>query len=285
MAKSLCIIHANCQGDGLKQLLAHTPQFSQKFEIVKYTNFLKEKIPLAQLKTCKLFLYQHIGDHWGESASHRLLQNIPHDAIRISIPNMFFNGYWPLHTSETFMAFGDMLLEHLASKGLSCAEVNHLYLRTKLSKLYDFDALYKVSRDKEEVKEQYQDIKSLHIIDNDWRDEQLFFTVNHPMPRLSFHVAQGVLTLLGLGALPVSTQHAFVAEEDEFEQPIHPQVAAHFGLPFVTAQRQYPVFGQRLTFEQYINAYVSCRLQEGENKIDDFVVYLHLLAKKMQKND
>ncbi len=285
MAKSLCIIHANCQGDSLRQLLLSSPSFAQLFRVEKYTNYLEHDIPAISMDQCALFLYQHIGDHWGENASRVLLQRVSQHAQTIAIPNMFFNGYWPLYTRNTFMAFGDMFLEDLAKKNLKPAEIKHLYLKGNMISLYDFDALYKSCRDREVEKEKFQDIKCLHTIDEFWKKEQLFYTLNHPMPRLSLYVADSVLQILGLAPLSAQVRTAFAAQCEEFEQPIHPRVGEYFHLPFATPQRLYEVFGQKMTFEQYVTAYISCRLQEGEHRVNDFVVYLHLLKQKLQKNE
>ena len=280
MASPLCIIHANCQGDTLHHLLAATPAFAHAFEIKKYTNYLRDEIPLDDFERCGLFLYQRLGDTWGEHATPALLARLPRQAQALQIPNMFFNGYWPLWTNNTHMAYGDMLLEHLADLGLSASEILRVYLQGKISAMYDFAALMAASRQKEEAKEQGCLIQTLPLIDELWRREQLFYTVNHPGPRLSLLVADGVLRALGLGSVPMEVRRAFRALRDEFEQPLHPQVGRALGLPFATEQRLYAVHGSRMNFAQYAAAYVQCRLQEGKDAVQDFVVYLHLLAEQ-----
>ncbi len=281
--KELCIIHANCQGDNLHFLLSATPSFAQKFTIVKYTNHLRDKLDEKLLEKCSLFLYQHLELHWETLASERILQKIPPHAQRLRIPNMFFNGYWPLWTNKTSMAYGDMLLEDLYQRGLSFNEILHLYTRGRLEVKYDLDALRLASRQKEQKKEEGLLFPTLPLIDTYWRDEQLFYTVNHPAPRLSLFVADSVLEYIGLGAVPANIRQLFSQQEDEFIQPIHPQVGEKFNLPFATAERIYPVYGQGMTFQQYIAAYVNCRLQSGPEAITDFVVYLHLLTERAKK--
>ncbi len=280
MSKQLCILHANCQGDSVKQLLLNTPAFSNLFYIEKYTNYLHEDIPAKSLNNCSLFIYQQLSARWGEHATYALLQKLPPNTPTICIPNMFFNGYWPLWTNKTHMAYGNMLIEHLAESGLGIAEILHIYLHGDIKAKYDLDCLVKLSRDREIEKEKHSSIKTLDIIDSFWREEQLFHTVNHPGPRLMLHVVSGILEQLGLGKIPSLICNAYFALENEFTQPIHPQVANLFHLPFVTKNKLYNVYGQKLTFEQYATAYVNCRMQQGPNIIDDFIVYLHLLAQK-----
>ncbi len=297
MGKSLCIIHANCQGDSLKSLLASTDAFSRKYTIEKYTNYLQEDVPVNSLENCALFLYQEIGPQWGEQATEALLQKLPAHCQCVQIPNMFFNGYWPLWTNKTHMAYGDMLLEHLCQGGLSARDILYIYLNGNLTSKYNLNALYDASRKKEEAKEtrllsaflpepkNHLKISSLHIIDEYWREEQLFYTVNHPRPRLLLYVANTILQNLHLQEVPATVSKAFSSLKEEFEQPIHPQVGKAFALPFVTEQRLYTVYGQQMTFAQYAHAYIQCRLQTGEQSIKDFVVYLHLLAQKASTHE
>ena len=241
MSRSLCIIHANCQGDALNMLLSSTPAFSSLFEIKKYTNYLSEDIAPEDFARCALLLYQELGAAWKEHASHALLERLSPHAAALKIPNMFFNGYWPLWTNKTHMAFGDQLLEHLAERGCSQEEMLHVCLRGQLAEKYDLTALFQASQAHEAGKERGQVVDTLPLVQEHWRSEQLFYTVNHPCPRLLLHVADGVLNALGLGRVPQQVRLAFSSLPEEFEQPIHPQVGAYFGLPFAGPQRRYRI--------------------------------------------
>ena len=112
--QELCLIHANCQGDPLAWLLAATPEFAVRYEVRRYTNFERELIPPEELARCTLFIYQHLGEHWDEHASDRLLARVAPGALRCCIPNMLFKGYWPFWTNRSSMDFGDTFLDHPA---------------------------------------------------------------------------------------------------------------------------------------------------------------------------
>ncbi len=283
MPKKLCIIHANCQGDTLKFLLESCPSFYSEYTIKKYTNYLQEHIAAEELESCQLFLYQHLGQQWHEAASANLLHKLPSSAHTLCIPNMFFNGYWPLWTNNTFMAYGDMLLEDLCTKELSPAEILHLYMKSRMYSTYDFEALRLQSLTKERIKETYSPITTLDFIEEHWRNKQLFHTVNHPAPPLSLYVADKILAQLGHSPVPLATRQQLLAHEEEFILPIHSSVAAQYDLAFAPPTRLYPVYGQSLSMQSYAAAYIQCRLQKGADAIKDFVVYLHLLAQGAQK--
>lgn len=283
MLKQLCLLHANCQGDVLHALLAGTPDFARHFDIRKYTNYLCEPIPHDELARCAVLLYQELDDKWGENASAVLRARLPQHALALKIPNMFFNGYWPLWTNATHMAYGDMLLEALAERVPDPAAVLRVCLQGDMAAKYDLPGLVAASQEREEAKEAGQVVTTLPLIREHWRTEQLFHTVNHPGPRLLLHVADGVLAALGFGPVPQSLRAALYAQQEDFEQPIHPQVGAFFGLPFALPERRYRVYGQHMTYAQYAAAYAACRLQKGEDAVTDFVVYLHLMAQQQQQ--
>ena len=260
MAKTLCILHANCQGDALRPLLENTPAFARHFEIRQFCNFTREEVPDRDLAACGLLLHQRLAPHWGEISTDRLLPRLGPDAQAIILPNLFFEGYWPVWTNAfTGIDFADSLLEKLLGAGLSPADALRLYLKGDPALLGDVEAVAEDSLAREEAKEADDPIRTTHILRERWREEQLFLTVNHPGRALVFHVAEELLRLLGLGPLPESVRRAYVHPQDEFWLPLHPALGPRLGLSFASRERRYPVFGASLTHQEYISAYLSCR--------------------------
>ncbi len=295
--RSLCLIHANCQGDPLAQLLAAAPQFAERYEIRRYTNYLRERVPPAELSGCGLFLYQHLGEKWDDHASDKLLSMVNPAAQVLRLPNMLFTGYWPFWTHKSSMDFGDAFLDRLVSMGLGMAEILHVYLHGDIAAKYDLDAMLRASLDVERDKERGAGVGSgrirgdgaaagpvaggipavvaptVELVESLWKQERLFATINHPNRRLVLHVAEGVLAALGMDPLPPAARNGFTDPYPEFELPIHPQVAAHHGLAFGGPDAAYNIYGRRMTFEEYARRYADCRLRG----IDNFIGYLQLV--------
>lgn len=260
MAKSLCILHANCQGDALRPLLENTPPFARHFEIRQLCNYTREEVADRDLATCGLFLHQRLAPRWGEIATERLLPRLGPDAQAIILPNLFFKGYWPFWTNAfKGIDFADSLLEKLLAAGLSPEDALRLYLKGDPALLGDVEAVAEDSLAREEAKEADDPIRTAHILRERWREEQLFLTVNHPGHVLLFHVAEELLRLLGLGPLPESVRKAYVHPQEEFWLPLHPALGPRLGLGFASRERRYPVFGASLTHQEYTAAYLSCR--------------------------
>ena len=275
MNKELCIIHANCQADPMLELLLRHPLFCRRFVVEKYTNYRREKIDPARLAACDVFMYQHLGDKWGEHASTHLLNLVNPKALALRLPNMLFKGYWPFWTNRSPSDFGDSFLDRLLDMGLGKREILHLYLHSDITRKFDLTAMFEesiaIERDKEKgCVASYVDLMLHHF-----RQEQLFGTINHPRPRLLWHMTQGVLAALDLPALPGADSQAYAQFADpyaEFALPIHPQVAAFHNLVFAGANTRYEVFGKQKTFAEYVNNYVDCRL----HGLASFVGYLQV---------
>lgn len=272
-AKKLCVVHANCQGDPLRALLSLHPQFGREYDIAKYTNYLREDIPAEQLEACDLFLYQPLGEQWNDHASDALLRKVSPTAVSMAIPNMLFKGYWPFWTNRSPMDYGDAMLDHMIDMGLEKKEILYLCLHTDLTRKYDLDAMLAESLAVERAKEHGCVVHTVDMVQELWKHEKLFNTINHPNRRLVLHVANGVLDALGMTPVPDVVSAAFTDPYPEFELPLHPQVAAYHGLDFGGPQTRYAVYGTPRTYEEYVSRYVDCRLLG----VESFIAYLHVV--------
>lgn len=275
MGKQLCIIHANCQGDALAPLLEASEDFKSKFEIRHYVNYKKTELAAEDLKRCGLFLHQYLGPSWGGISTESLLPLLPAQAQTILIPNFFFKGYWPFWTNKiTDIEFADSLLESLLQKKLPAEAVLALYLKAPNSLLGDVEAEALASLAKEREKEQFSEIKYVNLLEENWRNRQLFLTVNHPGVELLAHAVRQILQMLGLNSFSAQALQNFRHPQDEFWLPIHPLVGQKLKLPFAAPDRQYNCFGMNLTHKEYIMRYLACR----EHGIKDLTGVLKGLA-------
>jgi len=269
----LAILHANCQGQPLACALAASPEFARAYSTRVMLNYTREPVQQEELDTCGLFLYQYLGPEWGELSSAALLARLPAGCQHLCIPNMFFRGMWPLWNGAPGFDYRDTLLDHLLGMGLPGRDILHLYLNTSLAKKFDLDMLLAETTARERERETHTPVKYLDYVLEHWRSRPLFFTVNHPGPELLQLAATGILRHLGMN--PPGTQPTLELEGyySAFELPVHPQVAAHYGLNYGVPGSLYRMYsGTAKTFAEYAAAYVECRLAG----IDDFISYLHL---------
>lgn len=272
--KKLCIVHANCQGEPLVDFLRRVPGFGQEHEVQLYTNYIHEPIPDEAMARCDVFLYQHLADaaRWGELTSERLLGRLPGTARTLAIPSMFFRGYWPFWQGDTNFGFKDEVLERLLATGLPRSEVLRVYLRGKVVPGPEVEERTMRSLAHERCKESYTPIKYVDMIEAYFREELLFSQVNHPCGRLLCHVGREVLRLLDVPEPQGGVEACMGELYPEFVMPIHPAVAAHWGLSFADETTEYPVFGRQKSFARYAADYAEAR----RLGIDDLLSYLRL---------
>ncbi|MDR1659211.1 MAG: hypothetical protein LBR94_02575 [Desulfovibrio sp.] len=276
MPRTLCLLHANCQGEALRPLLENTPAFARLFRLRGYTNYTREAIGRKDLRGCGLFLYQRLGAHWGDLSTERLLSRLSPDCRRIEIPNFFFKGYWPFWThAQKSIDFADSLLDELLARGLAPHEALRLYLRAGPRLLGDAAAVAEESLREAEKREAACPVRYGPLLRERWREEQMFLTINHPGEGLLFHLADGLLRLLGLGGLPETARRAYRHPHGEFWLPIHPALGGLLGLPFARRERRYPVFAASLTHQEYTSCYLACRSRGVKN----LVVFLRNLPR------
>jgi hypothetical protein len=108
------------------------------------------------------------------------------------------------------------------------------------------------------------------LIEERFGREPLFNTVNHPGPMLMDHAARGVLRELGLPEPDADGLAALGDPFPDFEQPVHPSVAAFFGWDFAGPDREYAVYGRKMSFAVWTAHYVHAR-QHG---VTDFIGFL-----------
>lgn len=273
MGKDICIIHANCQGEPLLERLLLCPGFAERYDCTIVTNYVREPMP-ETLEKASLLLYQHLGESWGELASDAVRSRLPKGARALCIPNMVFLGYWPLWDSAPGFDYRDKRLDQLLDMGLPDEEILTLFLRQPLRKHHDLDALLEETFRRETERESHTPVKYLNFIHKHWRERRLFNTVNHPGAELMALAARGVLTQLGLALPSMEAMLALGEPFPEFEQPVHPLVAAHYGLEFAGPDTRYHVYGKDMTFATYAAHYIDCR----RNGITDFIAYLRVRA-------
>lgn len=260
-----CVMHANCQGHPMQLILARSSQFSHYWQSIEYfVNYRKTPIPDAVLEDCDLFLYQQLNEKWEDLASEKIISRLPKHAKAVSIPNILFRGYWPLIAGESAKeGWTDIFINTLLEKGLQTEEIVYMLIHTNLSKHYDFDSFRKKTIEMES-KKTYVGLKNIaDFIEENWKKEQLFTTPSHPCTKTILFSGNEILKALELNPISMkdeSVQKLYCATE--FFLPIHPFIGTHYNLPFVSKDKKYPVYGDMLTYTEYIIRYLECK-REG----------------------
>lgn len=266
--KNLVVLHANCQGEMLVDLLMQHAFFSKQYACILYTNYIKEHVPPEQLEKCSVFIYQHLQDNWGDIASKRLLTYVKPQCLTLSIPSFYNRMYWPLFSGGPEHEFRDKFLDELLLRGLSREELMLVAPRPRLMERYALDDILAASLNHEKGKQERTQVPYLDAMLSRWKSEWLFHTPNHPAKPLLLLVANEILGRLGFSVLTEEQTAPLDAYYTALQQPIHPGVALHFGLEFIVPNQTYNVYGMKMTYGQYAGVYMDYRASGIKNFID-----------------
>lgn len=270
MRKELLIIHANCQGEILRQLLQSHQQISDAYECLLVTNYIREPVPLDELSRCSVFLYQYLGKNWGDLASEMLLGHLNKKCAAICIPSYYWPVYWPLQQHAGHYVLRDRLLEELWARNLTREEFVYLATSPGLLKSYDICGIVEKSLAHEQAKEARTSFPYLDRILAGHEKHPLFYTFNHPGEEIMLFTANEILDRLGLERLRRDEIPALETYYTALELPVHPGAAEAFNLSWAGPDTRYAVYGQQATYAQFAWLYAEYR-QSG---IDNFVEFM-----------
>jgi hypothetical protein len=110
------------------------------------------------------------------------------------------------------------------------------------------------------------DIPVADFIERHYKDEWLFYTVNHPAPSVIRHLAIAILAKLGMKAEQISG----IALDSMFTRqihPIYPSVIQYLNLTFIDREdSRFTMNSGPLSFAEYIDRHANilrARLNQG----------------------
>ncbi len=200
------------------------------------------------------------------------------DACVIRVPNLTLAALWPLirfdprDRREVLSAYRlpqtDRLALDIMRRTSDPGERRARYFATDIRSVVDLDRLHEMHVAQMRESERTCDVKLADSILERFQKERLFYVTHHPTSVLLVTLAQRILRHPSFSALvgeaSVREADTLVAESilrcEPFgheEVPIHPQVARHFGLEWWRPDLTYRLDGRDLTFESWIDWYMS----------------------------
>tara|TARA_R110001583_G_scaffold39556_2_gene126515 strand:+ start:4958 stop:5860 length:903 start_codon:yes stop_codon:yes gene_type:complete len=251
-------IYGNCQALPIAQIIMNHPKFSVQFE---YVSFDKPVFMLGNndiesvhkiVADVDVFIHQDISEIFSPELSSAHLRSLTKDScICISIPSLYFTGYYPETTYlrntpkalNRFSEYHDLniLLYHL---GISENPINGY----EAEDLYDPQLIIDNADDsiaELQHREKQLDTKSSEFIAENWKDDILFHSFNHPSRKVLLHIINQIISILEIDneTIPGAYEHL-----GETRLPIYKSVR--------TILRKNPEFlkisGTKMSFSEYI---------------------------------
>ena len=212
------MIYGNCQAIPLRQILSRSKSFSSKFELVGLhlkpvhllTNEDWDELK-SLLESVDLFIYQNAAERFGIFGTNNLLTYLKPSCIKLAYPSLFFKGYNPetvflsnvnfrpnrfvnyddLNFVRVYITYGisgiAIMRKHVCAPDFYDEEFFHHNFRESIGELQKREGICNV-------------IIS-DFIENNWRSQRLFFSVNHPSNIVLNELANRILKYLAMPCL------------------------------------------------------------------------------------
>lgn len=285
------VIYANCQSAAIGKMLNENEIFSHNYEwcIIPPVQNIKSKKQIEYLikivRDTDVFIYQHVNNkHFpNETKTEYLLTLLKKNAIKISFPSLYFNGYFP-HLGTMKGKTGPLNLVHDYNivycfiKDLSVVQIQELINK---SDFYPKEISIKLSEESIKelaLRENNTDIKVSSFIKNNYKKERLFNQFNHPRRLVFEFVAKEILGRLGILHADFSSSKEYI--KGVFS-PIYPSIMSNLELNFSEVNALYSNGAESLTQEEVINKFFDLYktmdkevLMQMVKEIKPFVIHL-----------
>jgi hypothetical protein len=207
------VLYANCQGHGIRQILACHPEMSKDYDLHNatvlgnYTYMNTETdLPIDVLKNADLLIYQPISSDRGKYSSQHLKKMLKPGCKTESFVYLYNYSFWETlvfadgdYDIGTFgMKYASLNHEPITSlrdAGLSWDEIQNRIINNTLD--WKFKERYEKTQSVLREKEAQCSVKVADFIDFYHKDKLLFYSQNHPTMFLLVYVAKQILTNLG----------------------------------------------------------------------------------------
>ena len=197
------------------------------------------------------------------------LARIETKAERIAVPLVNCGFLWPFagqaHPKDPGRGSGGVYVAEMSDGYLNRLMKNHdaddavaKYLALDVNKMVGLDRLLEVNIERQRGRDSESGFDIAPVIEEFFRTEQIFLSPHHPGVRVSVALAEQMFVRLGVDRRDIVRMQRTlrVSPFPTDELPIHPAVAAHFGLKWAPPDRRYRFRREGLfTFPQFARRY------------------------------
>ena len=258
--KKCALIFGNCQTEQLNKIFWRHIQFNREYFLLQipavcdYKDWIVEFIFGGGgqfLQQVDLFISQHVkeANRFGTKiATKNIVTQLREDAKIIWIPNAYFDGYFPQYTHNArnivindeptgLFPNGDRFIDEIMENSEMNPDIEKI-----LDRICDPDFISpeiiqnqtEKSLDELKNREWICDVKISDYIEDNFRDEQIFWSINHPSSLVLFELAKRIWRLIGMRSENFLDREMLFNPEDIYglriqDIPIYPSVQRFFG--------------------------------------------------------
>jgi len=259
--KKKCIVYGNCQTEPIRKYLMASSTFNRIYTMIYVPSIHRcnhetglDQQYLKTLYDCDLFIYQKVSQSYNYYlSSDYMLERLPSKCMKISFTNSYFSGYYPQYMHKKLYPYADKNIIKLLNEGCSKEEI--------ISILSD-DNFYSYDEVKTNLENTIQELKrrdtELDItlddyIEQNYKDIQLFYTINHPSYHIIQYLTMKILDKLEIPKIEISRIRLKDVHFKDHVHPIYPSVIKHLNLNFIKSEDKSFILNHiPLTFHDYL---------------------------------
>lgn len=263
------VIYGNCQAAALASILNADPSMTTRYRVCYFASFddrvsAPVNVRIEELEAAAFSFEQYDPT----PLPHR--DRFPPDCITVTFPSIDCNLLWPLTTANTYndepseafpwghFPYGDRVIIECVRRGLNVSEVLQCYQSESRAQLPNLERFEKLERARLLARDKKCDIELTEFIMSNYRNERLFWSVNHPTMRPLREMCHRLNAVIRgrepnygdtidetIDALPPQGPLALI------RVPVHPLVAEHFGLTWCSPDDVYGIGDSQLSYDAY----------------------------------
>ncbi|MGC8524974.1 MAG: WcbI family polysaccharide biosynthesis putative acetyltransferase [Acidibrevibacterium sp.] len=191
----------------------------------------------------------------------------------VTVPYVNCNFLWPYayeehpsNAQEEFIAhgpypaqLGDAYLNRLIRENVPAEDAAARYLDLDINQKVRLDRRLEMNLALQKQRDEKTGFEVASLMERHFREEPIFLTPDHPNRRIFLHVVERCFEQLGVPS-PLITRLPHVIRRSFFPQealPVHPRLAAHFGLAWANEATRYPFWlDGDFTFAEFVHRYL-----------------------------
>jgi hypothetical protein len=221
MNKLNVFVYGTCQGGAIAKFLKESDDFNDNYniteEVLSYM-MINENTPNwsddnDNLKTADLLLYQPVNDSYGKNSTNYVKSLLKNGCVTISMPYVYNTATFPIlivmkrdvsdewhnNKGDRRVFLNHEVIDALIASGLRRNNILSLYDHNKID--FKFDLRFRDGMAITKAKEENLNVKVHDFIIDNISKQKLFMYCSHPTSALFSHMANQILSILGIPML------------------------------------------------------------------------------------
>lgn len=281
--KKIALLYGNCQTEIIANMLEYNHDFESQYTLLRVpqVHLYRDEEQVEQIfyqngimGLVDLFIYQNVKENnrfYTRLGTDTILEQVSEACRKIPIHNIYFDGYFIQFEAdenryfENFLKkdfpYTDIFVNRFLEEGKNADEIIKLLEDDELVPEYRIIERCEESIENLRQRERSVEVAIVDFIEDNYREEQLFYTCNHPKNIVIYEYVKRILKTIGIEKTDKFTEEEMNMEFGTLGMansfPVFPCVIKALGLKkYDTKAHISNVSSNLITMDAYIREYI-----------------------------